>query len=187
MVPSLERDLRTHGDVSLHDPNEAASAFMAEILANGIEALNRDINPVVQHLHDAGVDPTTFPLDTPLSQLSSLAILRTKMQAIAEHMGCRAEIIYQATVPIGLAIAQEISAVAQKRLRVDGGDLTDSSIAAFAPYVSALEVDKRTYDAIRQIRVRSPNLAPSLNCVFRAPSYSSIPDRLEALPASDSR
>ena len=63
-------------------------------------------------------------------------------------------------------------------MRVLGSNYGDGQLLRLALYVDAVEVDKRTYEYINQMRRNSPAMSPLLKNVFKSSNYEDIPNQL---------
>lgn len=152
MSDEVADHVRTRGDVRIEDPAGVANWFMSELgevdLPPGI-----DVRGLLEWaLTEQGIDREEIRDDARLADLNRLAIYRTRLKIIADHLDVpyvRLKAIDPAILP-SLSIQQGLERYGQDRRRRPGSDLTDECLAALAPYVDELFVDRRTREDFRR-------------------------------------
>lgn len=170
MSDEVTDHVRTRGDVRIEDPAGVANWFMSELgdvdLPPGI-----DVRGLLEWaLTEQGLDREEIRDDAILADLNRLAIYRTRLKIIADYL----EVPYVQLKEIdpgilpSLSIHQGLERYGQDRQRRPGSDLTDECLAALAPYVDELFVDRRTREDFRRLRQADKSLFDRIGMVRSA-------------------
>lgn len=78
-----------------------------------------------------------------------------------------------------LTLKQEVTTRQRRAARADGGNFPDSALACLALYADVTNVDKRTYEYIRQIKGSNNRLKPVLKTITRWSKTADVLKNLE--------
>jgi hypothetical protein len=153
--------------------------FIREVQAEmeQLEIGGSEIDSVLRHF---GVDPAEVPDEMPVSQVGELITFRGRMRLVAEVLGVAEETL-RSIAPSQLPTWVVQRALRRRQLRAPraaGGDLTDSYLAAFLPYLDCLSVDRRTHEYLRQAKEHEDRGLP-LGRPVKLPRYWDLPSVLE--------
>ncbi len=168
--------VRTRGDVRIEDPAGVANWFMSEV---GEVDLPPDIDVrglLEWALTGQGLDREEIRDDALLADLNRLAIYRTRLRIIADHLGVpyvRLKAIDPAILP-SLWVQHGLERHGQDRQRRPGSDLADECLAALAPYVDELFVDRRTREDFRRLGRADKSLVNRIGTVRSAGQFTEL-------------
>jgi hypothetical protein len=189
MHEKLSTDIKERGDKRILDPEASSQTFLEEVRRLGMEAIQAD-NPALRILELSGVDLSEIGPETTVGYVGNLAVFRTKLELLNEHLGLpwrelKAR-VKEDRLPSGV-IHNAIARYHPDMPKWDGSELADRYLACLAAYADITYVDKRTHEASRQARQKSEVFASLVRRMEKAGSYSEIADHLTALMRTDTK
>ncbi|MBT2187212.1 hypothetical protein [Sphingobium nicotianae] len=150
--------IQNRGDREISDPAAMAGDFMADVLKLAVpEGLTvRRLLEIA--LTAQGIDVTEIRDDIVLSELNELGVFRQRLEIVADNIGVPFAQL-KATIDMRMLPSWQtqraLAKFGQERIRSSGSDVVDGSLAALAPYVAELFVDKRTAEDFKQLGTRA--------------------------------
>ena len=173
---SLITEITNHGDKRISDPSVVADSFLHRVnqlsVPDGVSV--RDL--IVASLTAQGLDRHEVRDDALLADLNVLALLRNRLKTVAPLTGRSFEDlkpIPEVAFPHHL-IYRSLKLYGQRRKRRPGGDLNDGHLAALAPFVDELYVDRRTAEDFRRASRRDPDLRRLIGRVGKASTFQGL-------------
>jgi hypothetical protein len=184
MQAAMEEEIASKGDGRIQSPHEIAAEFFDDV-ADMRPWDEEDVWTFIVRTSEArGVRREEIRLDMTNDQLGDLCVFRSQLAVIAEATGRPFEALRNA-VTMELCphwvLTKALYRSRQQGLRRPGSDVNDGYLAALAPYVDRLYVDKRRLENFRRATPKAPELRGLLGDVVRAAHYWEIPDQLNAL------
>jgi hypothetical protein len=178
----LQRQLDQHGDKRLDHSHEAAADFAARTLQD-MSTIDRMPGNLVQRLAEcAGVPYELVSPEMTMEQLGELGVYAKRLKMGSTSLRPPTELTIGDVPPDTLpsyVLERRLVSIQRKAKRVSGSDIGDSFITPLVFYADAIEVDKRTYEFLRQVRADEPELAPLMKRVLPSSDYSQIPKLLD--------
>lgn len=113
-----------------------------------------------------------------VGELGELAVVAKKLEIMSKTLQPPLAVTLHDLPPNGLpsmAFEQRLASIQRKAEHVAGSDLGDGGLTSLTLYADFVEVDKRTFEFIRQLRRKEPLLANLMGEYFKEPDYSKIP------------
>jgi len=177
---NLSNDIRERGDKRIRDPEVSSQTFLDEVQRLGMEVIRGD-NPAVRILEISGVALSEIRPETTVGDVGNMAVFRRKLELLNEQLNlpwpdlkARAK---EDRLPSGV-IYNAIARYHPDTREWDGSELADRYLACLAAYADVTYVDKRTHEASRQARQKSPAFASLVRHIEKAGGYSEIAEQL---------
>ena len=177
-VPGLGQELEATGEKRLTNPADVAADFLGEV-QQGILSIPDDQTPIDGILQLAGLDPTEVPDEMTFEEALDFSDFRNRIVLVGRYVGVELDHLRHVR-PQDLPSWRAQRAVRELQLaavRAQGGDLTDSYLVAFLPYVDHATVDKRTQEYLRQARRRT-ELSGLLGASSKLSDYGDLPEMI---------
>lgn len=170
----LQTQIETHGDERFQNCEEAAIEFSIDTFKR-LQYLDQSDGDVIQQLVKAFDVPNELVREEmTLSEFTDLVVYGMLLKAISKRLKPSYEVDMR-KVPIGslpsYVIQRRLKSLQGTAQRVSGSDLGDSDIAPTLLYADYIQVDKRTFEYLRQIRRSEPALAEKMGQLFRCSHY----------------
>lgn len=155
---------------------EMADNFISRAISNLPAS---DMSPrelVVSICVAQGVDPAELRDARRLSDLSTLATLRSQLRFVAELTDLpfhRLRLVRMEQLP-SWRIVQALRKHGQQRTKRPGSNVADGRLAVLAAYTDTLHVDKRTHEDFRRVRQKETDIASLIGDVTKARHYSDL-------------
>jgi hypothetical protein len=178
----LERQLDQHGDKRLDYSREIAVDFAAMTLQDMSMIDGMTGNLIQRLVESAGVPYECVSPKMTIQQVGELAVYARRLKTSSTDLRPPMELTINDVPPSTLpsyVLERRLVSIQRKAERVSGSDLGDAAILPLILYADAIEVDKRTYEFLKQVRRDEPTLCPLMKQVFRSSDYSQIPPLLE--------
>lgn len=181
MERALNKEIATRGDRRIEDSGRIAGDFFREV-AELQPSGETDVWEFIVRTSEArGVRREEIRMDMTSDELGTLCVFRSQLAIIAEKTGHEFEALRQSVrmenCPHWL-LQDALARHRQSELRRPGSDVNDGYLAAFAPYVDRLYVDKRKAENFRRALPKTPVLKGLLGEVYKAAHYWEIPGQL---------
>jgi len=175
----MQRQLDQHGDKRFGYSHKAAIDFANSTLQD-VKTIDDMVGELTQRLLEFVDVPEEFvsPKMT-IGELGDLAVYAKRLKMISKSLRPPIELtmrdVPQDILP-SYVLERKLASIQKKADRVSGSDLGDSHIAPLIFYADGIEVDKRTYEFLNQVRHKEPKLASLMGLFFPASDYSQIPE-----------
>ncbi|WP_339348260.1 hypothetical protein [uncultured Sphingomonas sp.] len=153
-----------------------ADQFIAEVMAM---MPKEDVDPrqlMIDTYVEQGLDPDEVTDDRTIAELSTLAVFRMQLRAVAEKTNLsfdRLKRIRMESLP-SWRIADALGRYGQKRAVRPGSDSHDRALAVLAAYTDILYVDKRTHEDFRRVISKAPEISALVGTIGKASGYADI-------------
>lgn len=184
----LSGQLSLHGDRRLEDPDRVARRFFEEQYTEQIRLRRHPGSSLAQFLSSIGLSTSDVPADVSAEELERVASFKKRARVACSNTEIDFDTVWPAIRRSELPseiIQLAIRRGRQTALRASGGDLADSYIASFCPYVDRVVVDKRTCEYLRQGCRRHPWISEYFGSVLSVASYGDLPAALERAGTCD--
>lgn len=183
MHDSLSDDIKKRGDRRLSDAKAVSATFLETVWQFGTSTLTHD-NPGLHILQTSGVDLSDIDETTTVGEVGALGVFRRKLQVINRLTQLPWDKL-KATVS-ATRLPSQVVQCGVDRFRPDskewkGSDLNDTHLSCLAAYADVTYVDKRTREAVRIAKEKSPEFAMLVGRVEKAGHYSDIPSQLTTM------
>lgn len=179
----MKAQLEQHGDRRLTDAQQTALAFATGTMRRVESFEFAGCDPIHRLLDHFGVPEDILTDNMTVDDLGDLAVYIQQLHLISEDLRpCASVTVHDVpleTLPF-YVLQQRLAKVQRKAQRVSGSDLGDSHIAPLVLYADGVEVDKRTFEYLSQVKRACPSLASLMGHFFRSVDYAEIPERCEA-------
>jgi hypothetical protein len=177
---NLSNDIRERGDKRIRDPEVSSQTFLDEVQRLGMEVIRGD-NPAVRILEISGVALSEIGPETTVSDVGNMAVFRRKLELLNEQLNLpwpelKAR-VKEDRLPSGV-IYNAIARYHPDTREWNGSELADRYLACLAAYADVTYVDKRTHEASRQAKQKSPAFASLVRHIEKAGGYSEIAEQL---------
>ncbi|REJ68194.1 MAG: hypothetical protein DWQ31_08670 [Planctomycetota bacterium] len=177
----IHMQLEQHGDRRLEDPQGAAFDFANRTVkhVDELEAAGGDLYE--QLLKYRGIPQEFVTDDMTFGDIRNLIEYKGHLAILSESLDPPATVTVRDVPPETLpsyVVERRLAGIQRKATRVSGSDLGDGYIAPLTLYADGVEVDKRTYEYLTQMKRDCPAIAGVLGHFFRSADYAEIPDRL---------
>jgi hypothetical protein len=177
---NLSNDIRERGDKRIRDPEVSSQTFLDEVRRLGMEVIRGD-NPAVRILEISGVALSEIGPETTVGDVGNMGVFRRKLELLNEQLNLpwpelKAR-VKEDRLPSGV-IYNAIARYHPDTREWDGSELADRYLACLAAYADVTYVDKRTHEASRQARQKSPAFASLVRHIQKAGGYSEIAQQL---------
>ncbi|WP_029416488.1 hypothetical protein [Brevundimonas bacteroides] len=184
MQAAMGQEIASKGDGRIQRPHEIAAEFFNDV-ADMRPWEETDIWEFIVRTSEArGVRREELRLDMTNDELGDLCVFRSQLAVIAEATGRPFEVL-RGTVTMEhcphWVLTKALDRSRQEGLRRPGSDVNDGYLAALAPYVDRLYVDKRRLENFRRATPGMLELRGLLCDVVRAAHYWEIPNQLNTL------
>lgn len=173
----MQKQLEYHGDRRF-DCSYDASIDLANKTRQNIKDMDMMNGDIKQKLLEYQGIPKEFV--TPgmtIAELGQLAVYAKRLKMISENLRPSIKLsmrdVPQNALP-SYVLERNLASIQRKADRVSGSDFGDRLIAPLVFYTDGIEVDKRTYEFLNQVRRDDPKLAPLMGRFFRSSDYSQI-------------
>ncbi len=150
----LQKAIETKGDRRIPDSGLVARSFMEEIEKKGNDIIRSGGHPILEHFLAQGIDLNTLPTHTKMEVLLDLSEHYGKLNVVLDATGfgiAKARSVDRARLPSCLVIEGMRLGIPETAER-KGSELNDLYISALAPYVDYCFVDKRMFEARKNLR-----------------------------------
>jgi len=175
----LQSQLDQHGDKRFDCSHDVANDFANSTLQD-IKAIDEMGGNLIQRLLECQdvLEEFVSPEMT-IGELGELAVYAKRLKMISGSLRPPIELtmrdVPQDTLP-SYVLERKLASIQRKAERVSGSDLGDRHIAPLLFYTDGIEVDKRTYEFLNQVRRNEPKLASLMVRFFSSSDYSQIPE-----------
>jgi len=179
LAHDIRRQLEQHGDERLETPSVVADQFVANTLkdAEAIELRGQDTLREILGYRD--IPPDLIKPEMTISEVGELAVNVKQLKILVESLKPPADLSVKDIPPDTLpsyVIQRRLSAIQRKAPRVSGSDLGDGHMAPLVLYADGVDVDKRTFEYLRQIKKAEARFETLMHKFFKSPDYSTIPE-----------
>jgi hypothetical protein len=170
----LTAQLEQHGDRRL-DAKSAANSFAQQTLhrIQAIDALDSD--GLSRLLESTQVPSELLTDELTIAELGKLCIYAAQLETISSELRPFVR-LNAATVPLNAlpsyVLSRRLVSSQHRAERVSGSDFGDSSLAPLVLYADAIDVDKRTFEYLRQIKKTPSQISDLMQKFFRLSDYS---------------
>lgn len=123
-----------------------------------------------------GIDPHEITDDSTVGDLSTLAIFRSQLRIAAKNASLsfdRLKRVRMESLP-SWCITDAIDRYGQKRTKRPASDAHDKALAVLAAYTDITYVDKRTYEDLRRVIAKAPQIAKLFGSIEKASCFEDI-------------
>lgn len=180
---TLARGLIQRGDRRLHHHEQIAKVFtdaVAQASRNMRESYDA---PLAAFLREFDVPREDVTENMNLDEFAEVATRRKVLRVVCRSRNLDLDHIWprlrRVRVP-SLWVQEEIRRARNSAPRASGSDMADSYLAAFAPYLDAVIVDKRTHEFVSQSCRRSKAFERQAGRFLKVSSYKLLIDELQA-------
>ncbi|PQM26735.1 hypothetical protein CVO77_17180 [Sphingopyxis lindanitolerans] len=168
--------IQTRGDREISDPASMTAAFMSPVESFEIPPQMEVRDLLVAALTEQGLDADEVRDDSVMADLNELALFRSRMKIVADNLGRPFEDLKALDMKIlpSWRIQKALQRHGQDRQRSAGSDVVDGDLAALAPYVDELFVDKRTLEDFRRVRAQPDSIVDLIGGVRKAARFEQV-------------
>ena len=178
----MQRQLDCHGDKRLECSSKIAIDFVSKALQNSKGINEMDGNNIQELLKYQGVPNEFVSPEMTIGELWELTVYAKRLKMIAKNLHPPIELTME-DIPLdtlpSYSLERKLASIQRKAEKVSGSDMGDRHIIPLIFYADGIEVDKRTYEYIKQVRRNEPELALLMGHFFRSSDYSKIPSLLD--------
>jgi len=178
----MKSQLDRHGDRRLDRPDAVAFAFVSDT-SQRVRTIDEMGGSITQRLLEFYNVPDEFVSpEMTLGELGALGVYASQLRILAAGLRPPVPLTMKEIPPDTLpsyVLERELASIQRKAERVSGSDLGDGHIAPLVLYADGVQVDKRTYEALNQMRRKRPELAALMGRFFRSPDYNDVLDSLD--------
>jgi hypothetical protein len=182
-VEQIQRQLAKHGDPRLQTSRDAAIGLAVNTLKQ-IEAAEADAGDAIRLiLEPAGIPVELIDPEMTIGEIGELAVYAEQLKIFSRNLNPSRTLNMRDVPPDtspSYALERRLAAIQRKAERVSGSDIGDRQLAPLAFYSDFVEVDKRTFEYMRQIRRVDPNLDELFGRFLPSSDYVQIAERFEA-------
>lgn len=177
----MQLQLDYHGDSRLERSPQIAEQWTTKTVRDvaAMEAAGGD--PIDRLFESYNVPKDFVTPDMKVSELGELAVYVKQLALLAERIRPKVSVgirnIPPETLP-SYVLERRLRAIQQGAIRVSGSDLGDGNIAPLVMYADSVEVDKRTFEFLNQIKRAHPTVGVLMGSFIRSGDYSQLPKRL---------
>jgi hypothetical protein len=176
-IESVRRELELHGDKRLTNTLGVARDFSIRVF-EGIDFNGIGEEIITQLLKIKGVPEGCVVDNMTLGDLGELAIFAKRLKDILCNMNLQHNITVR-DIPINAlpsyAIERKLASIQRKAQKVSGSDFGDRHMVPLVFYADAVEVDKRTWEYLNQIKRDDAQLASLIgDSYFKSEDYGQI-------------
>jgi hypothetical protein len=134
-------------------------------------------------LEQAGIPKELIDPEMTIGEIGELAVYAEQLKIFSRNLNPSCSISMRDVTPDTLpsyALERGLAGIQRKAERVSGSDIGDRQLAPLAFYVDVIEVDKRTFEYVRQLRRAEPNLDQLLGRFLASSDYIQIAEQCEA-------
>jgi hypothetical protein len=178
----IQEQIDQHGDKCFGYAREAAFDLANDALLRTQCYVKNDEESHRELLKSLGVPPEFVSPEMTISEIGALGVYAKKLSILASNLYPSIDLTMKEVPPDTLpsiVLDRELTEIQRKALRVSGSDLGDSSIVPLVLYSDGVEVDKRTYEFLSQIKYDGLSHDTIMRKFFRSSDYSQIPERFE--------
>lgn len=177
----MKRQMERHGDKRFKASGNAAVVFAKARLKDieDIEATGGDT--ILRLLESRNIPLELVDLEMTVDDIGELAIYERQLKLVADKLEPHAKLTMRDVPPETLpsyVIERRLRSIQQKAERISGSNFGDGHIAPLVLYADAVEVDKRTFEFLNQIRRADTKFDSLVGRYFRSGDYTEIPERL---------
>jgi len=178
----LQKQLEQHGDERFDNPQKAAIDFANSTLQD-VKAVDEiGGNPIQILLKSVDVPLELLYPEMTCREFGELAIYANRLKKISKSLCPPIELTINDIPPDTLpsyVLERKLALIQRKAERVSGSNMGDRHITPLIFYSYGVEVDKRTYELLNQVRRKEPKLASLMGKFFPSSDYSQIPELFE--------
>lgn len=179
-VSDMKEQLDLHGDKRLQESEKVARSI-ANHTTQSIGYIGTSDGDIVSELLKMSGIPKEFVNDEmTVGELAELAVYVKRLKLISSNLNPPIEVSINDVPPDTLPsyyLERQVAMIQQKAKRVSGSDIGDRHILPLIFYADAIEVDKRTYEYLNQIKRKEVGLASIMGHFFKSTNdYSQIID-----------
>ena len=182
----LARRLAQLGDRRLQDPSQMAQESMTEAFQSFLK-LKQAPDPLLALLSEFGLSVDDVRETDSVGSVGNVAVRKRQIGVACQRLGISLDVMWpqlKNARPLSLWVKEELQlARGTAPVRANGSDVADSNLAAFAPYLDAVIVDKRTHGYLTQICRRNEEFRQSIGSFERCTSYEDLLPTLAAIDA----
>lgn len=177
MAGTYAVNIAQRGDRRIDDPGALAAEFIQRVerMAAPMPASAAEL--VLRVLAEQGVGADDFGPESTVGEILALCLFRTQVQLAAEAVGVTDPHALRRIRPdqipswfIAQALERHVPDVPSR----EGGELNDTHLACLAAYADVTLVDKRTWEGVRRLRQKNPEVASLLGRIERAAGLHEI-------------
>lgn len=175
--------LEKRGDRRLRNQRELARGFMNDSFHAFMRAKNASA-PLAAMLAEFDLTEDDLDENASVATAGNMAAHRRRVRVGCRRLGVDLDSVWPRLRTLRLPSSWIQDELQFSRLaaaaRASGSDVADSYLAAFAPYLDAVVVDKRTFEYMGQVSRRDNEFHKSIGRIVRCPSFESLISVLQA-------
>lgn len=178
----FREQIANKGDKRIPNPDQLAERFCDLVFSNVANTSAIPLSPTEAFMKNFGFSLADFPQDVTLGEFKEAVVRRNKLANAVNQLGLKIENVWPILRKHLMPSEEIVSEIRKSRMsakRASGTDLNDDYHATLIPYLDAVVVDKRTYEHLRQAKLRKPKLPLQLKKVIKASFYHDIPGILK--------
>ena len=181
---SLRHKLVQHGDRRLEDVDRIACGFAKSIQIR-VESNNGfGDDPIGGIMDHFGVPKELVTPRTTLGEVGHIAAYVARLRVYSKYLRPTCS-LSMTDVPIDSlpsdVLHVRLASIQQRADRVSGSDMGDAGLATLALYSDCIEVDKRTWEYLNQLKRSDPAIGLLIGSYFKESDYSRIPDLIQRI------
>jgi hypothetical protein len=181
----LESQLTSVGDPDLATPASVASRFFDGLREHAVAASADGTASLDRLLTHLGVDAADVASPVQPEALADKYMWKRQCEVLAQIADVSPDAVerLRRTELPSIWLCDELSIARKGVQRAEGGDSDDAALACLSFHVPLTSVDKRTADAVRQVRIRRPELDAQMGQVVKIPTLEALEAAIENTPA----
>jgi len=179
---TLARELSQRGDRRLQNPANVANLFTDGVIQAFRSMKDSGASPLAAFLREFDVPREDVTDTMSFDEFAELAARRKRLRIVCRSRNLDLNRIWphlRYARITSLWVQEEIRRAQMATPKASGSDLADSYLAAFAPYLDAVVVDKRTHEYLSQSCRRSQAFESQLGRFLKVSSYKQLPQALQ--------
>ncbi|WP_333586319.1 hypothetical protein [Phenylobacterium sp.] len=177
MTGTYAASIAQRADRRIADPDAMAAAFMGDVAAMASPLPETAAELVLRALATQGVTADDITPTSTIGDMLDLGLFRAQLRIAAEAAGVSPSEALLHVQPERIPSWSLVQAL-QRHLpdlpEREGGELNDTYLACLAAYADVTLVDKRTWEGVRRLRAKAPELAALLGRVERLPRFEQL-------------
>lgn len=172
----LESQIKSVGDPDLPEPNRVASRFFEELRDSAISASVGGTVTLARLLTEVGVEAADLDSPVRADALGDKYVWKRHSEVLARIADVphkAVEGLRRSDLP-SMWLCDEVSVTRKGLRRAEGGNFDDAALACLCFYAPLTSVDKRTAEAVRQTRIRRPELDAVMGQVVKIPTLEAL-------------
>lgn len=170
-------ELHERGDKRITNAAERATMFMQEVMELRQQLPNDVRQLVLAGLKMQGIDEDEITMNMTMGDLGDLGVFRQQLRVVSPKTGISFEHLkrkVQEDILPSRIVQKTLRKFAHKNSDRQGSNLTDGHLAALAPYVDVLYVDKRVAENFRVASAKAPAMRAIIGDIRKASGWRDI-------------